>query len=189
MKKLLHLDLFSTFFKIGLFTFGGGYAMLSLVEHICVQQKQWISEKELLHITIIAESTPGPVAINCASYVGRKNAGLLGACSATLGVVLPSFVIIYLISIFLDSFLDIPLVWKAFQGIKIAVSYLIIRTGLKMFKKCKKSALHLFVFASCFLASLTKSLFSLRFSSIYLILASGVFAFFFYLLTERRTRP
>ena len=101
------LDLFLTFAKIGVFTFGGGYAMISMIEHICVEKKAWLSHDELMNVTVIAESTPGPIAINCATYTGYKKAGFLGTLAATLGIILPSFFIIFLISMFLDSFLEI----------------------------------------------------------------------------------
>ena len=96
------LSLFLTFFRIGLFTFGGGYAMIAVIEDICVTKKQWITHEDLMNVTVIAESTPGPVAINCATFVGYKQKGILGAVAATLGVVLPSFIIIWVISMFLD---------------------------------------------------------------------------------------
>ena len=83
--------LFFTFAKIGLFTLGGGYAMISIIENICVEQKKWITHDEMMDVTVIAESTPGPIAINCATYVGYKQKGIRGAMAATLGVVLPSF--------------------------------------------------------------------------------------------------
>ena len=98
------IDLFLIFAKIGLFTFGGGYAMISVIEYNCVENKKWISHDEMMDITVIAESTPGPIAINCATFVGYKQAGLLGSIVATLGIVLPSFLIIYIISMFLDNF-------------------------------------------------------------------------------------
>ena len=100
MMKLL-LDLFLTFSKIGLFTFGGGYAMIPLIENVCVTKKEWITHEEMMNITVVAESTPGPIAINCATYVGLKKKGFWGAVAATLGVTLPSFLIILMISFFL----------------------------------------------------------------------------------------
>ena len=96
------IELFLTFAKIGLFTFGGGYAMLSIIENICVERKNWITHDEMMNITVIAESTPGPIAINCATYVGYKKGKLPGAILATLGVTIPSFVIIFAISMFLE---------------------------------------------------------------------------------------
>ena len=119
------IELFLIFAKIGLFTFGGGYAMISLIENNCVEKKKWITHDEMMNITVIAESTPGPIAINCATYVGYKKAGIIGAIISTLGMVLPSFAVIYLISMFLDNFLEITIIANAFKGIKIAVGFLI----------------------------------------------------------------
>ena len=134
----LLFDLFLTFGKIGLFTFGGGYAMISVVEHNCVEKKQWISHDEMMDITVIAESTPGPIAVNCATFTGYKQAGFWGALCATIGMVLPSFVIIYIISKFLDNFREITWIAHAFQGIKIAVGILILDAAFRMIKKMKK---------------------------------------------------
>ena len=120
------LELFLTFAKIGLFTFGGGYAMISLIEDVCVDRRGWITHDEMMDITVIAESTPGPIAINCATFVGYRRGGVLGAVLATFGVVLPSFVIIFLIAQVLDNFLAIPLIAHAFGGIKLAVGLLIL---------------------------------------------------------------
>ena len=124
------LELFLTFAKIGLFTFGGGYAMISLIEDICVEQKKWITHEEMVNVTIVAESTPGPIAINCATYVGYRQKGFLGSMVTTLGIVLPSFVIIYIISMFLDNFLEITVIASAFKGIKLAVGLLILNSLL-----------------------------------------------------------
>ena len=137
----IYLDLFLTFAKIGLFTFGGGYAMISLIENSCVEKNQWITHDEMLNVTVIAESTPGPIAINCATFVGYKKAGILGAVIATLGIVVPSFAVIYWISMFLDNFLEIALIANAFRGIKIAVGILILDAGITMVKKMHKKFL------------------------------------------------
>ena len=104
----LFLDLFLTFAKIGLFTFGGGYAMIALIENTCVEKKQWITHDEMMNITVVAESTPGPIAINCATYVGYKQKGIVGALIATIGMILPSFCIIFAISTFWIIFLRSP---------------------------------------------------------------------------------
>ena len=90
------MELFFTFVKIGLFTFGGGYAMISMIENNCVEKKAWITHDEMMDVTVIAESTPGPIAINCATFTGYKKAGFLGALVATLGIVVPSFIVIFL---------------------------------------------------------------------------------------------
>ena len=132
------IELFLIFAKIGLFTFGGGYAMISLIENNCVEKKNWITHDEMMNITVIAESTPGPIAINCATYVGYKKAGIIGAIISTLGIVLPSFAVIYLISMFLDNFLEITVIANAFKGIKIAVGFLILDAAITMIKKMPK---------------------------------------------------
>ena len=134
----LLLDLFLNFAKIGLFTFGGGYAMIALIENACVEKKQWITHDEMMNITVIAESTPGPIAINCATYVGYKQKGFIGAVAATIGMILPSFCIIFLISLFLDHFLEITWIAHAFLGIKIAVGILILDAAIKMIQKMQK---------------------------------------------------
>ena len=169
----LLLDLFLTFAKIGLFTFGGGYAMISVIEDTCVEKKQWITHDEMMDITVIAESTPGPIAINCATFTGYKQAGLKGAVSATVGMVLPSFVIIYMISMFLDNFLEITVIAHAFQGIKIAVGILILDAALRMIKKMKKPFPRAIMVCAC-LIMLAVDTFSLNLSSITLMLIAGM---------------
>ena len=139
MKK--YLELFLSFFKTGLFTFGGGYAMISLLEVEFVECKKWIEHDEFMDVVVIAESTPGPIAINSATYIGYKVAGVGGSVLSTLGVCLPSFIIIYLISLFFDRFLALEAVSAAFRGIQVAVVYLIFQAGLKMLRKMKKSPL------------------------------------------------
>ena len=132
------LELFLTFAKIGMFTFGGGYAMISVIENTCVERKKWITHEELMDMTVIAESTPGPIAINCATYVGYKMAGFWGAVWATIGMILPSFVVIYAISMFLDRFLEITVIANAFKGIQVAVGILILNAAINMIRKMKK---------------------------------------------------
>ena len=169
----LLLRLFWTFFRIGAFTFGGGYAMLPLIESECVEKYGWITGEELLRVTVIAESTPGPVAINCATFVGNKKAGFAGALACTFGVVLPSFVIILALSFFLDRFLEIPLIAKAFRGIRIAVAILILRAGLRMLLRMEKKPLPLILFGAAFAAMLAISIFSLPVSTIALLGAAA----------------
>ena len=167
------LELFLTFFKIGLFTFGGGYAMISIIESICVERKRWITHEDMMHITVIAESTPGPIAINCATFVGLNQAGLPGSAAATIGVALPSFIIIYLISTVLDNFLEITLISNAFRGIKIGVGLLILSVGLKMAKKLPAKPLPRAIMAAAFLSLLLINIFSWNFSTISLMLMAG----------------
>lgn len=168
------LELFYIFARIGLFTFGGGYAMISIIEDICVERKKWISHEEMMNMTVIAESTPGPIAINCATYVGYKLAGLLGATVATFGMVLPSFVVIFAISKFLDNFLEITLIAHAFYGIKIAVGILIFDAAITMIKKMKKKVLPRMIMACSFVVMMLVNIFSWSFSSINLMLAAGI---------------
>ena len=169
----LLLDLFLSFAKIGLFTFGGGYAMIALIESICVEKKGWITHDEMMNVTVIAESTPGPIAINCATFVGYKQKGLPGAVVATVGMVLPSFCIIFLISRFLDNFLEIGWIAHAFLGIRIAVGILILDAALKMIKKMPKKPLPLTIMICAFLAMLLIDMLALRVSSITLMLIAA----------------
>lgn len=172
-KKNEVLKLFLSFFKIGAFTFGGGYAMLSLVENEMVSKKQWLSHDEMMDIFVVAESTPGPVAINTATFVGYKIGGLLGSFCATSGVVLPSFGIILAISFFLKNFLDITWVASAFQGIKAAVAFLIFSAGWKMLRKMKKKPLEIAVFGFALLAMLAVNFGLFSLSAIVLILMAA----------------
>ena len=172
-KRRLILALFWIFFRIGLFTFGGGYAMIAIIENICVEKKKWITHDDMMNITVIAESTPGPIAVNCATFVGYKQAGFLGALSATFGVVLPSFIIIFLISLFLDNLLTIRAVASAFKGIKLAVGLLIVSAAVNMILKMKKKPLSLSILCLSFAAMLAINVFSLNFSSISLMLIAA----------------
>lgn len=166
-------ELFYIFAKIGLFTFGGGYAMISIIEETCVERKKWITHEEMMNMTVIAESTPGPIAINCATYVGYKLAGFVGAVAATFGIVLPSFIVIFLISKFFDNFLKITVIANAFQGIKIAVGILIFDAAITMIKKMKKKILPRIIVSVAFLVMMLVNIFSWNFSSISLMLAAG----------------
>ena len=177
-------DLFFTFAKIGFFTFGGGYAMISLIEHTCVDQKAWITHDDMMNVTVIAESTPGPIAINCATFVGYRQKGFVGALVATLGMTLPSFVIIYLISMFLDDFLDIAWIANAFQGIKIAVGLLILDAALTMLKKARKTRIADVIMLCSFGAMLLIDLFALQFSTIALLLVAGMISLLLFVVQE-----
>ena len=173
-KMNILFELFLCFAKIGLFTFGGGYAMIAIIENLCVEQKKWLTHDEMMDIAVIAESTPGPIAINTATHVGYKRAGVVGALAATVGMVLPSFIIIFLISMFLEQFMEFTLIANAFQGIKIGVGLLIFDAGLKMWKKmhAKKLSCGLLLFG--LLAMLCINLFSVRISSVLLMLVAAV---------------
>ena len=179
-------DLFLTFAKIGLFTFGGGYAMISLIENSCVEKKGWITHDEMMNVTVIAESTPGPIAINCATFVGYRQKGLIGAIAATIGMVLPSFSIIFLISMFLDNFLEIVWIAHAFMGVKIAVGILILDAAIKMIRKMQKKPIPLAIMVCAFLAMLLIDILALHVSSITLMLIAAVISLAIF-LTRRNT--
>ena len=183
MKKTKeYLSLFLTMLKIGLFTFGGGYAMIALLENEFVAKKKWIEKDEFLDVAAIAESTPGPIAINAATYIGFKNAGIVGSIIATLGICIPSFVIIYAISLFFDAFLSLTLVAYAFKGIQICVVYLILSAGLKMLKQMKKTEFNIIIILITLICMVVLSLFAVKFSTIFYILISGAFGVVVYFL-------
>ncbi len=167
------LELFITFFKIGLFTFGGGYAMISQIKENVVEKHKWLTDDELVQIIAIAEATPGPIAINMATFVGFKRKGILGSAFATLGVVLPSFIIIFIISMFAESFKQNVYVKYAFSGIKAAVAFLILKTGINMVIKMKKKPYQCIAFSVVLIAMILFELFAISFSAIYLILIGG----------------
>ena len=180
MKK--YLNMFLTMLKIGLFTFGGGYAMIALLEDEFVSKKKWVDHEEFLDIAAIAESTPGPIAINAATYIGYKLFGILGSIVATVAICIPSFVIIYAISLFFDAFLSFTLVAYAFRGIQVCVVYLILSAGLKMLRKMKKTAFNIAVISSVTLLTLTFSVLAVNVSSIFLILVCGIAGLTVYLI-------
>ena len=182
------IELFMTFAKIGLFTFGGGYAMLSIIEDICVEKKNWITHDEMMNITVIAESTPGPIAINCATYVGYKKGKLPGAILATLGVAVPSFVIIFVISMFFEEFLEIAWIAHAFQGIKLAVGILILDAALKMIRKMPKKRLQIGILIAAFAVILLINVLNLHLSSVVVMITAALASVAFFLAGERRRK-
>lgn len=147
------LGLFATFFKIGAFTFGGGYAMIPLIQREVVESRKWITDEDILEIVAIAESTPGPIAINAATFVGQKVCGFFGALLATLGVVLPSFVIISVIAGVLSWFEDVEIVQYAFSGVRAGVLALIIKAIISMYKQSPKGILSYCIMAGAFVAA------------------------------------
>jgi chromate transporter len=176
-----------TFFKIGLFTFGGGYAMIGIIENECVEKNKWITDEEMSTILAIAESTPGPISVNCATYTGYRQAKLLGAFVATLGLVLPSVIIIYVIALYFHDILEISYIAKAFQGIKIGVGVLIIQAGINMYLKLEQNKTNfLYMIFSCIFL-LTINIFSITFSTVYLILFTGTLHVI-YKTTEEKTK-
>ena len=174
--------LFINMLKIGMFTFGGGYAMIHLLENEFVSKKKWIEQDEFMDLVAIAESTPGPIAINCSTYIGYKKERILGAVLATLGMCIPSFTIIFFISLFFNQFLSIGWVASAFKGIQVCVVFLILSAGVKMLKKMKKKPFNLIVMSATFLCMVAFGVFAVRFSSIFYILISGLVGLLIYLI-------
>ena len=183
MKKAKgYISLFLMMLKIGLFTFGGGYAMIALLENEFVSKKKWLEKDEFLDMAAIAESTPGPIAINAATYIGYKNAGVIGSIVSTLGICIPSFSIIFIISLFFDAFLSLTYVAYAFKGIQICVIYLILSAGLKMLKQMKKTVFNMLIIVATVVCMLIFSVFAVKFSTIFYILISGTVGVTVYLL-------
>ena len=178
--------LFCTFFKIGLFTFGGGYAMIALLEEEFIQRRRWLDKDEFLDMTAIAESTPGPVAINSATSLGYKLAGVPGAAASTVAVCLPSFLIIYAISLFFEQFTQLTVIANAFKGIQVCVIYLIFSAGVRMLQALDRSLFSSGVLLSVFLAMTSLSLAGISVSSILLILLSGAAGAAAWLLGRRK---
>ena len=178
--------LFFTFFKIGLFTFGGGYAMIALLEEEFIQRRKWLDKDEFLDMTAIAESTPGPVAINSATYLGYKLAKVPGAATATVAVCLPSFLIIYAISLFFEQFTQLTVIANAFKGIQVCVIYLIFSAGVRMLKALDKSPFATGVLAPVMLVMVGLSLAGVSVSSILLILLSGAAGVAAWLIGRRK---
>ena len=192
MKKLKNcLLLFLAFFKIGIITFGGGYAMIAIIESELVEKKKWIEKNEFLDVIAIAESTPGPIAINSATFIGYKRGGFFGSLFATLGVITPSFIIIFAISFVFEKFLSLKYVAYAFKGIQACVAYLILAAGIKMFKGLKKNVFNTVLFSLATAAMITLDILAVGFSSVYYILLGGLIGIAAYLLSfcrEKRKR-
>lgn len=181
MKRLF--ELFSVFFKIGLFTFGGGLAMIPFIQSEIVNKKKWITDDEMIDIIAIAESTPGVIAVNAATFVGYKIARFWGGLWATIGVVLPSLVIIIIISFFFQDFLNIPVVYAIFKGIRVGVAVLIFNAGLKLFKKLPKIAINFMLIALAIGLSIFVHL-----NSFFIILIGGCVGIIFQLISSQRRR-
>ena len=181
MKKLWQI--FVTFFKIGAFTFGGGYAMIPLIQREAVDHRKWVTEDDILDIVAIAESTPGPIAINSATFVGYRAAGVLGSAAATFGVVLPSFVIILALSFVLQQFQEVRAVQYAFRGIQAGVLALLFKALWTMYKKAPKGWAAYVVMAGSFLATAV-----LNINVLFVIIGCAVFGLVTAMLAERRMK-
>ena len=175
------MPLFLTFLKIGAFTFGGGYAMIPLIQREVSEKKKWISGQDILDVVSIAESTPGPIAVNAATFVGLKVAGFWGAFFATLGVVLPSFIVVSVLSFVLDRVQDLKVVKWAFEGVRVGVLALIMRAAISMFRQCKKDAVSIaLMFTALVCVAFWHS------SVLVVIICSGLAGLIFSAVAERR---
>ena len=161
------LKMFLVFFKIGLFSFGGGYAMLTMIEHEVVEKRGWLTHNELLDIFAIAESTPGAISINIATFIGTKRAGVIGGCITTFGVVLPAFLVIFALSYVLDLVRDNVWVNALFKGVRVGVVVLIIHAALKFLKEMKKKVVTVLLAVAMFCLAAFSSV-----NVIYLMLGS-----------------
>ena len=170
MKLKTLWQVFASFFRIGAFTFGGGYAMIPLIQNEAVEKRKWVTDDDILEVIAIAESTPGPIAINSATFIGYRAAGILGSVCATLGVVLPSFVIILVISFVLKEFQDLKPVQYAFMGIRAGVLALLCKSLWSMFKKSPKGWAAYIVMAASFILT---AIFD--FNVIFVIIGCAVF--------------
>lgn len=184
--KLELLNLFWIFFKLGLLTFGGGYAMIPQIKEIVVEKKKWLNEDEMLELIAIAESTPGPIAINTATYIGYKRKGILGSVLATVGVVLPSLIIIYLIFLILEQYMQNRYVQFAFTGIKVGVAFLILKSGINLIKKMPKKCFQITILSVVFTMMIVFELLAISFSSIFLILIGGSLSTIIFSITNRK---
>lgn len=177
-----YFDIFITFFKIGLFTFGGGYAMIGVMQKDIVEKKKWIDEDTMLELITISEATPGPFAINGATYIGYHKAKFFGSLFATLGVVLPSFMVILLVSLFLEAFNDSIIVQNALRGISAGVPVLIFHALFKLSKKVTINIINGSLLGIAFVVS-----FFTNFSVVLLLILTAIFALI-YTAIERRVR-
>ena len=183
---MIWLQLLYVYLKIGIFGFGGGYAMIALLENEFVERRNWIKKDEFLNMVAIAESTPGPVAINSATYIGYKIAGVVGAAAATVAVCIPSFTVIFCISLFFDQFLSLTWVSRAFRGIQVCVIYLISSAGFKMLKSIERNAFNTVILLSVIAAMLACTVFAVSFSSVYYILICGTAGLAIFFLKKLR---
>jgi len=176
-------DLFITFAKVGVMTFGGGYAMLPILQREVVEKKGWATEEELSDYFAIGQCTPGIIAVNTATFVGSKNKGVIGGIIATLGLVFPSLVIIILIASVLTAFSEIAAIQHAFAGIRVAVTVLILNSVIKLYKSSVKDKWAFLIFAAVFLLAVFNVL-----DTVYLVLISGTLGVIITALKARRVK-
>ena len=181
------LLLFFEFLKIGFFTIGGGYAMIPLLKET-VLKYGWLSETQFYNFIGICESTPGPIAINSATYIGYKIGSILGSFICTVAICIPSFVIIYIISLFFNAFMEIQWIAAAFKGIQVCVVYLILSAGIRMLIKMKKTAFNIIIIAVTSVCMILFSIFAVDFSSVLYILISGIIGLLFYTIKRMQDK-
>ena len=174
------LNLFLTFLKLGIFSIGGGPTMLTLLQGELVEKKKWITNDELMEMTAVAESTPGPIAINLATYLGYKKGGFFGALLSTLGVIITPFVLMFCISLFLENLLSFEAVKYAFMGVKVGVVFLLLRVTFTLVKSLKKDWFGITLLSVVTTAMILFTIFAINFSAIYFILLGAVLGLLIY---------
>ena len=182
------LNLFLTFFKLGLFAIGGGPTMLTLLQGELVEKKKWLSNDELMEVTAIAESTPGPIAINLATYLGYKRGGFLGAILSTLAIVITPFTLMFVISLFLEKFLSFEAVKYAFMGIKVGVVFLLLKVSFTLVKGLKKDWFGIILLSTVTVAMVLITVFAISFSAIYFILLGAILGLLVYGVIPKKRR-
>ena len=182
------LELFLTFFKLGIFAIGGGPTMLTLIQGEFVDKKKWLDNDELMEMTAIAESTPGPIAINLATYLGYKRGGFLGALVSTLGIIITPFVLMFCISLFLESVLTNQAVQYAFMGVKVGVVFLLLRVSYTLIKGVKKDWFGITLLLLVTVAMVLITIFAINFSAIYFILLGAVLGLLVYGIIPKKRR-
>ena len=175
-----YISLFLTFLKLGLFSIGGGTTMLTLLQGELVEKKKWIDNDELMEMTAISESTPGPIAINLATYLGYSRGGFFGALFATLGVVLPPFTIMFVISLFFQNLLDYEVVRYAFIGVKCGVVFLLCKVAITLIISNKKDWFAILLLVSVTSLMVVFTILAISFSTIYFILIGAVLGLLIY---------
>ena len=180
------ITLFLTFFKLGIFSIGGGPTMLTLLQGELVEKKKWLTNDELMEMTAIAESTPGPIAINLATYLGYKKGGFFGALFSTLGVIITPFVLMFCISLFLENILSYNAIKYAFMGIKVGVVFLLFKVSFTLVKSMKKDWFGILLLVSVTITMVTITILAINFSAIYFILLGAVLGLLIYGIIPRK---
>ena len=182
------LELFLTFFKLGIFAIGGGPTMLTLLQGELVEKKGWLTNDELMEMTAIAESTPGPIAINLATYLGYKRGGFFGALLSTLGIVITPFTLMFVISLFLEKFLSFEAVKYAFMGVKVGVVFLLLKVSFTLVKNLKKDWFGITILSVVTVAMVIITILAVKFSAIYFILAGAILGLLVYGIIPKKRR-